>query len=88
MIGKAEKEIIEEIQRRAEFGFSKYGVTTNREDLSLIDWLQHLKEELLDAAIYLQRIMTILKLKEKTFNIVEELKSIENEPNDPKNHPF
>ena len=39
------------LTKRAEKGIIKYGVTTEREDLSFIDWLQHLQEELLDAAV-------------------------------------
>lgn len=39
---------------RSIVGFQKYGVTTERGDLSLGDWLQHLQEELLDAAVYVQ----------------------------------
>jgi len=39
---------------RSIVGFRKYGVTTERSDLSLGDWLQHLQEELLDAAVYVQ----------------------------------
>ena len=35
-------------------GLKKYGVTTERNDLTLNDWLQHLLEELLDAANYIQ----------------------------------
>ena len=44
------------LTKRAEKGIIKYGVTTEREDLSFIDWLQHLQEELLDAAVYIERI--------------------------------
>lgn len=39
---------------RSIVGLAKYGVTTERGDLSLGDWLQHLQEELLDAAVYVQ----------------------------------
>lgn len=39
---------------RAALGLSKYGVTTERGDLSLTDWLTHLQEELMDAAVYTQ----------------------------------
>lgn len=39
---------------RSIVGLMKYGVTTERGDLSLGDWLQHLQEELLDAAVYVQ----------------------------------
>ena len=48
---------MEEIQRRAEYGLNKYGTTTDRKDLSLRDWAQHAKEEALDLAIYLQKII-------------------------------
>ena len=39
---------------RSRVGFKKYGVTTERVDLELVDWLRHLQEELLDAAVYIE----------------------------------
>lgn len=42
------------LRDRAAVGFKKYGVTTERTDLSQADWIQHTIEELLDAANYLQ----------------------------------
>jgi hypothetical protein len=39
---------------RSLVGLQKYGVTTERDDLTLNEWLQHLLEELLDAANYIQ----------------------------------
>ena len=53
--------IREEFLQRSIKGFQKYGVTTERDDLELIDWLQHLKEELMDATIYIEA--SIQKLK-------------------------
>jgi len=41
---------------RSQVGFKKYGTTTERVDIDLMGWLQHLQEELLDAAVYLERI--------------------------------
>ncbi|MGY8811458.1 MAG: hypothetical protein ACKVK5_10530 [Pseudomonadales bacterium] len=38
-------------------GLEKYGVTTERGDLTLNQWLQHLLEELLDGANYIQAAM-------------------------------
>lgn len=35
-------------------GYLKYGTDTTREDLTTLNWLQHLQEELLDAAVYIQ----------------------------------
>lgn len=44
--------LIELLQRRDAAGRAKYGVTLDRDDLSLRDWLQHQAEELLDGAGY------------------------------------
>jgi hypothetical protein len=49
-------EICDEFISRSNHGFKKYGVTTERTDLELDQWLQHLKEELMDAVVYLHRI--------------------------------
>ena len=42
---------------RSKVGFSKYGVTTERTDIDLAGWLNHLQEALMDAAIYCQAAM-------------------------------
>lgn len=42
---------------RAERGLRKYGVTTERGDLSELDWLRHAQEEALDLAVYLERLI-------------------------------
>lgn len=39
---------------RAEVGKKKYGTTLERKDLENKAWLQHLQEELLDAANYIE----------------------------------
>ncbi len=49
------------IRQRADAGLNKYGVTTERKDIDLRGWLQHLQEELLDAAVYIERAMKDLK---------------------------
>jgi hypothetical protein len=46
------------LKARAMAGIKKYGVTTMRDDLSPGDWLQHLQEELMDAAVYIEALMT------------------------------
>ena len=40
--------------QRSQVGIEKYGTTTDRDDLSLRDWLQHALEETLDKAVYLK----------------------------------
>lgn len=49
-------EICQEFIDRSHKGFSKYGVTTERTDLDVHQWLQHLKEELQDAIVYIHKI--------------------------------
>jgi len=36
----------------------------DRNDLSLKEWLQHLKEELMDGVIYTQKIINVLEVLE------------------------
>ena len=48
---------------RSVFGLSKYGVTTERTDVDLQGWLTHLQEELMDASIYVQRLLNEIKNK-------------------------
>ena len=50
----------QDLHARSQRGLLKYGVSLGRSDLRLTDWLQHLYEELLDAALYVKRsIMTL-----------------------------
>lgn len=51
-----EERVIESIRQRANLGKAKYGATMDRTDLSLQQWLQHLQEELLDAAVYVEKL--------------------------------
>lgn len=44
------------LKSRMETGLTKYGVTTERTDIDKLGWLQHLQEELLDAAVYIERL--------------------------------
>lgn len=49
-------DVINQLDKRMKIGYKKYGVTTERDDIDFLGWLQHLQEELLDAAIYVERI--------------------------------
>ena len=49
-------EIIKEFGERAEKGYNKYGTDMDRKDLSVVDWCQHLREELMDGLVYLTRL--------------------------------
>ena len=52
-----EEKVIDKIRSRAERGWTKYGTTMEREDLSFLEWMVHLQEELMDATIYIQKII-------------------------------
>lgn len=52
-----EDEVARKILERAEFGLAKYGVTVERTDLCTLDWLVHTQEELMDAVVYLERLI-------------------------------
>jgi len=51
----------DDLLRRSELGIAKYGVTLDRTDLKLRDWLQHAYEETLDQANYLKRAIVELE---------------------------
>jgi hypothetical protein len=50
------EEVIYKMRERSEIGIKKYGTTLDREDLSHLDWLNHLQEELMDAILYIQKL--------------------------------
>ena len=56
-MSKFEEQVCAKIRERAKVGKRKYGVTMERDDLNLHDWLTHLQEELMDAAVYVERLM-------------------------------
>ena len=60
-MSRIEDLVIEKIKQRAEAGKAKYGVTLEREDLSVKEWLVHLQEELLDGAGYIQKLIEELE---------------------------
>lgn len=50
------EQVIEKYKQRSETGIKKYGTTLERKDLNLLDWLNHLQEELMDASLYVERL--------------------------------
>ena len=53
--------VVSQLRAREERGLSKYGVNTERTDLSTLEWLQHLQEELMDGAVYIEKLKKELK---------------------------
>jgi hypothetical protein len=54
MISKITQKIIEDLKATDKKGFKEYGVTVDREDYTLRDWLQEAYEETCDTAKYLK----------------------------------
>ena len=48
--------VISEFISRSNVGLEKYGRTLDRGDLSLMDWVQHAQEEMMDGILYLEKI--------------------------------
>lgn len=49
----------EKMMQRSIVGLNKYQVTTERTDLTRLNWLRHAQEEAMDLAIYLQKLITL-----------------------------
>ena len=48
--------VIDKFIERANFGRIKYGVGLEREDLNFMDYVKHLREELMDGILYLEKM--------------------------------
>ena len=48
--------ILDKFIARSVFGKKKYGTDLDRQDLSLLDWIQHAQEEHMDAILYLEKL--------------------------------
>jgi hypothetical protein len=51
---------------RSVVGLKKYGVTTARDDLTTIQWLRHLQEELCDSLVYIEAAIKKLESQNET----------------------
>ena len=48
--------VVAKFSSRSEVGVKKYGTTLEENELTLIQWLNHLQEELMDATLYVQKL--------------------------------
>ena len=53
------RSVTEQFKTRSEFGEKKYGVNMDRDDLPFKEWVTHMKEELMDAILYLEKLEQI-----------------------------
>jgi hypothetical protein len=57
--------VVDKFIDRSRVGKAKYGVTLDREDWSLEQWIEAAQEEHMDAILYLEKIKTIIGGKKK-----------------------
>lgn len=57
--------VVDKFIDRSRVGKAKYGVTLDREDWSLEQWIEAAQEEYMDAILYLEKIKTIIGGKKK-----------------------
>ena len=48
--------IIKQFEDRSTAGKKKYGTDLDRQDLSLLEWIEHAKQEHMDAILYLEKL--------------------------------
>lgn len=59
--------VVDKFISRSDIGYEKYGITLEKDNSNLFEWLNHIQEELMDATLYIQ------KLKEKTTEEMQEV---------------
>ena len=53
--------VIDQFIERAKFGKEKYNTDLDRTDLGILDWIEHAKQEHMDAILYLEKIERTIK---------------------------
>ena len=64
-IDKVVENVLEKFSSRSRLGVKKYGTTLEDNELTLIEWLNHLQEELMDATLYVQKLKDELEKNPK-----------------------
>lgn len=60
-VDKIVKRVLDKYTERSRVGIEKYGTTLERNDLTPEQWITHLQEELMDATLYIERLLFELK---------------------------
>lgn len=50
------KSVIKQFKERSEVGIKKYGTTLDRDDLNILEWLNHAQQEAMDFCLYLEKL--------------------------------
>lgn len=52
--------VMQKYIERSLVGKKKYGTTLDRDDLTIVEWINHTQEELMDATLYLEKLKKTL----------------------------
>jgi hypothetical protein len=58
--------VIAQFRSRSKIGIKKYNTTLAENNLSLVEWLEHAKEEAMDQVLYLERAINEIRSKENS----------------------
>ena len=64
--------IIQQFAERSRVGLAKYGTTLDREDLDILDWIEHSKQEAMDFVLYLEKLKRVIQEMVSETDFVEE----------------
>jgi hypothetical protein len=59
-------DVVNKYKDRANTGLQKYNTTLDREDLTELQWLNHLQDELMDASLYVQKLKQIIEKRKNS----------------------
>ena len=80
-ISDTTRTLIDQLAARDAKGRQKYGTSLDRTDLSLVDWLQHQSEELMDGAGYAlaakREAERLLRIEKWAYEVVEQLQGVQ-----------
>lgn len=63
------KSVLDKYLDRAVAGKNKYGTDMDRKDLNVVQWLQHLQEEMMDATLYVEKLLQELEKHERVYKV-------------------
>jgi len=63
------KSVLDKYLDRAVAGKNKYGTDMDRNDLNVVQWLQHLQEEMMDATLYIEKLLQEQENHERVYKV-------------------
>ena len=63
------KSVLDKYLDRAIAGKNKYGTDMDRKDLNVVQWLQHLQEEMMDATLYVEKLLQEQEKHERVYKV-------------------